>query len=331
MNSQVIVLANSVAGSGIPAAAAALRAGAPTLDAVEAGIRPVELDLMVDSVGVGGLPNLLGEVELDASIMDGRTLRCGAVGALRGYLHPITVARQVMAQLPHVFLVGAGAARFAAESGAAAGETLTPEATQKREAWLAEIAAATGEPFDPHGPLAPWARATARASGPQSPPPTAGPSVYPLSSAAPRTSGTTVFLARDAHGDIAAGVSTSGWAYKYPGRLGDSPVIGAGCYADNDYGAAACIGQGELTIRAGTARAIVLYMKMGMAVVDACHEAAADLRRLQRDYGGAVTIHAIDRDGNPYVLAVGHSDTDYWIWTGEMGGPETRHAATTGW
>ncbi len=263
MSGRKVVLANSIADAGIGVAAAALRVGASALDAVEAGIRLVELDPAVDSVGVGGLPNLLGQVELDASIMDGGSLHCGAVGSLMGYLHPISVARQVLEQLPHVFLVGAGAARFAAEIGAAAGPTLTPEATSRYRAWLAELAADNGA-FAADGPLAPWARRSALTSGPQS----------DLN----RPGGTTTFLARDGRSGLAAGVSTSGWAYKYPGRLGDSPVIGAGNYADSRYGAAACTGQGELAIRAGTARAVVLYLKMGLPLRDACLEAVADLR-----------------------------------------------------
>ena len=114
MNPRRVLLANAVAGAGMPTAVALLAAGVPGLDAIEAGIRLVELDLSVDSVGVGGLPNLLGAVELDASIMEGRTRRCGAVGALIGYPHAISVARRVMERLPHVLLVGEGAAQFAA-------------------------------------------------------------------------------------------------------------------------------------------------------------------------------------------------------------------------
>lgn len=301
-----IVLTNSEGKWGIAAAAQALQAGAPVLDVLETGIRPVELEPRCRSVGVGGWPNLLGEVELDASIMDGRTLRTGAVGALRGFLHPISVARQVMERLPHVFLVGEGAARFADEIGAARGETLTEEARAEWEAWLRNhVPPAIWEQW-PRTPLIPWARLTAD-------PETAG--------------GTTTFLVRDANGNIACGVSTCGWAMKYPGRLGDSPVIGAGNYADNRYGAAACTGMGELTIRAGTARAVVLYMKMGMTVQEACHEAVADLRRLQRDYRGWVTIHAIDAHGTPYVVTTGpQGDIHYWVWMDGMAEPEERIA-----
>ncbi len=289
------------------AAVQAMQQARPALDVIEIGIRLVELDPHVRSVGVGGRPNLLGQVELDASIMDGRTLRTGAVGALRGFLHPISVARQVMERLPHVFLVGEGAARFAVECGAEPGETLTEEARAEWEAWLRRHIPAEVWARWPNVPLAPWARLTAD-------PETAG--------------GTTTFLARDGNGDIAAGVSTSGWALKYPGRLGDSPVIGAGNYADNRYGAAACTGMGEMTIRAGSARGVVLYMKMGLSVEEACHEAVEDLRALTRPYRGRVTIHAIDAQGNPYVVTTSdEGEVHYWIWTDGMDKPERRSAA----
>src|SRR5690348_8167189 len=111
----MIVVTNNEGTSGVPETARLLKQNALALDAAEAGIRLVESDENVRTVGRGGWPNLLGEVELDASVMDGTTLRTGAVGALKGYLHPVSVARQVLERLPHELLVGEGAARFAAE------------------------------------------------------------------------------------------------------------------------------------------------------------------------------------------------------------------------
>lgn len=302
-----IVLANSEGGAGMPVAQEALESNRPALDVVELGIKPVELDPRVRSVGVGGWPNLLGQMELDASIMDGDTLRVGAVGALRGFLHPISVARRVMTELPHVFLVGEGAARFAAEQGAEKGEILTDLAREEWETWLQKNIPPEVWAKWPNVPLAEWARLTAD----------------------PETAhGTTTFLVQDGAGNIAAGVSTCGWAWKYPGRLGDSPVIGAGSYADNRYGAAACTGTGELAIRAGTARSIVLYMKLGMSVEEACHEAMDDLRALEQDYKGALTIHAIDARGKPYVVAIGRErKSRYWLWMEGMDAPQERTAA----
>ena len=168
-------------------------------------------------------------------------------------------------------------------------------------------------------------------SGPAGPP-----CPWPSGRGSPQTrkppGGTTTFLARDASGDIAAGVSTCGWAFKYPGRLGDSPVIGAGIYADNRYGAAACTGHGELTIRAGTARSVVLYLKMGMTLEAACAEALNDLRALKREFQGGVTIHAIDAAGRPYVTAIGRGGgLTCWLWEEGMAAPEERSVAAVDW
>src|SRR5215213_1910605 len=132
----MIVVTNNEGTSGIPITARLVAEGATALDVVEAGIRLVEEDENVRTVGRGGWPNLLGEVELDASVMDGTMLRTGAVGALKGFLHPVSVARQVLERLPHEFLVGEGAVRFATEIGAEAGELLMPHA---RDAWRRSV------------------------------------------------------------------------------------------------------------------------------------------------------------------------------------------------
>jgi len=127
-----------------------------------------------------------------------------------------------------------------------------------------------------------------------------------------------VFLAQDARGSICCGTSTSGWGWKYPGRLGDSPIVGAGSYADTRYGAAACTGAGEMAIRCGTARSIVLYMKRGASVADAVMEAVDDMRALRGGLISRVTIHAVDTRGNHKVVAVnGAGDNTYWLWDGQ--------------
>src|SRR3954465_11545751 len=133
---QMIIIASSNGAIGMPAAWEILQSGGSALDAIEAATCLVEDNPDDHSVGYGGSPNLLGEVELDASIMDGTTLRAGAVGALRGYRHPISVARRVMEELPHVLLAGEGAARFADELGMPCEELLTPEIER---AWRAGI------------------------------------------------------------------------------------------------------------------------------------------------------------------------------------------------
>jgi len=290
----MIVVTNNEGTSGIPVTARLLAEGATALDAVEAGIRLVEEDENVRTVGRGGWPNLLGEVELDASVMDGTMLRSGSVGALKGFLHPVSVARQVLERLPHEFLVGEGAARFAAEIGAEAGELLMPHA---RDAWRRWFETEVGKDARARWPGVPMAELCRHAIDPEV------------------GRDTTVFLAQDTRGDIAVGTSTSGWGWKYPGRLGDSPVIGAGAYADTRYGACACTGVGEMTIRCGTARAVVLYMKTGMGVEDAVAEAVNDMRALKGGLIGRVTIHAIDTQGLHAVVAVnGTPENHYWIW-----------------
>ncbi len=307
------ILVSSEGKYGIADGVAALCRGAAALDAVEAAIRPVEVAPECRSVGLGGWPNLLGEAELDASIMDGTTLHSGSVGALRGYKHPISIARQVMERLPHVLLVAAGAERFAAEIAAEPGPAGTEgPARQGWEEWLAAHVPADVRKRWPDVPLIEWARLTAD----------------------PETArGTTIALVKDGGGRIACGVSTCGWAYKYPGRLGDSPIIGAGTYADSRYGAAGCTGMGELTIRCGTARAVVLYMKMGMTVEEACREAIADLRAAERRFKGGVTLHAIDATGRPCVMAIGRATESvrWYFWTEGMATFEERQTPVEGW
>jgi L-asparaginase len=298
----MILVTNNEGTPGAPVTARLLAQGKPGLDAIEAGIRLVEVDETIRTVGRGGWPNLLGEVELDASVMDGTSLRTASIGALKGYLHPISIARALMAKLPHVFLVGEGAARFAREIGAEAGENLIPDSERVWRQWFEHEVPAAARRGWPDVPLIELCR---HAVDPETVPDPG------------RDTGhdTTVFIAQDAKGEIMGGVSTSGWGWKYPGRLGDSPVIGAGMYADSRYGACACTGAGEMTIRAGTARAVVLYMKMGMTVEAAVREAVADLGRLEGGLINRVTIHAIDRAGNHKCIAVnGSPQNTYWLW-----------------
>lgn len=298
---QSFILSSDEGGVGMDVAIKLLSAGASALDAIEESIREVEIDPEALTVGVGGSPNILGVMELDAAIMDGKDLKSGAVGALAGFVHPISVARQVLERLPHVLLVGQGAGRFAAEIGAEKGETLTEAARSEWQEWLKHNLpqSACSNLFSV--PLAQFISAQAR------------PNISHVSL------GTTTALMADQSGNLAAGVSTSGWAYKYPGRLGDSPIVGAGLYVDNRYGGATCTHGGEMTIRASTARSIVLYMKKGATVKEACHEAFEDLRALRGQYLGAVIVHAVSAVGEPYVLSTGNDDGDcYWWWSEGM-------------
>lgn len=257
-----------------------LREGGSALDAVELACRIVEDDPDDHSVGYGGLPNVLGEVELDASIMDGATLRAGAVAAVQGYGRAITLARKVMEETPHVLVVARGAERLAAELGESPQDQRTEEALRR---WR--------ERFDERG-LTPDAtenlRSVARAL---TRPLNLQDKIY--KAARVDTLGTVNFIALDAQGNLASAVSTSGLGWKYPGRVGDSPLIGAGNYCDNRYGAAACTGMGELAIRAATARSLVLYLKCGMPLVEAGCEALRDLLALdaaERQYMNIVTL-----------------------------------------
>src|SRR5215472_15382138 len=132
----MILVTNNEGTLGVPTTARMLGEGAHALDAIEAGIRLIEADPSVRTVGRGGWPNLLGEMELDACVMDGTTLRSGAVGALQGYLHPVSIAREVMRRLPHELLVGDGAARFANEIGAESADNLIEDSRRAWRAWF---------------------------------------------------------------------------------------------------------------------------------------------------------------------------------------------------
>jgi beta-aspartyl-peptidase (threonine type) len=131
-----------------------------------------------------------------------------------------------------------------------------------------------------------------------------------------KVAGTVNFIARDRDGNIASAVSTSGWAFKYPGRVGDSPVIGACNYCDNRYGAACCTGRGEMAIRTATARSVVLYMKTGMSLEEALSEAMRDLWALEDPYYGGMSIVALDAEGNPG--AASNREATYVYMTDEM-------------
>ena len=299
------ILTNFEGYHGIDASIKAMTDNKNMLDVLEEGIREVESNPLASTVGYGGAPNILGEMELDAAIMDGSTLQVGSVGALQGFIHPISVARKVMELLPHVMLVGEGAGKFAEEIKAEKGDNLSDEAKNNYLKWLENHVSGEVSSTLEKQPLIKHVWGELRKD---------------------IALGTTVFIALSKSGKMAAATSTSGWAYKYPGRLGDSPIIGAGLYVDSRYGGATCTHTGEMTIRCGTARAIVAYMKKGASVKEACHEALDDLRYLKTGFIGNVVIHAMDNKGNPYVLyvqATGHDmefkGIDYYFWSEGMG------------
>ncbi len=215
------------------------------LNAVEEVARLVEQDTTYRSVGVGGIPGITGVVELDALIMDGKTRRIGAVGAVRSYAHPISIARRVMTDLPHVFLVGEGAERFAREAGFTRAELLTDESRSRWEERLVSLGLRTEEAAGETTSLCSFVRKAMER----------------------HFQGDTMnAVACDSEGNLAVAVSTSGLPLKYPGRIGDSPVPGAGGWADNRWGAACVTGVGELAIRCGLSLRAVLYLEQGLPV-----------------------------------------------------------------
>lgn len=219
----------------VKVAAELLAQGRPALDAALAGAQAVEDDPTVNSVGYGGLPNRIGRVQLDACVMDGATLDCGAVAGLENIRHAAAVARCVMEKTPHVLLVGEGAQDFALQQGFPLECLCTPES------------------------LAHWEeqRARRRRGSPQE-------------AAEPWGHDTVTVLARDAGGSLAGVCSTSGLANKLPGRVGDSPLIGAGLYVDNTAGAAGGTGVGEEIVRVGGSLIVVEAMRAGRSAQEAC-------------------------------------------------------------
>ena len=251
------VIASGNGAKALPAGVRILKRGGSALDAVEACARVVEADVTDTSVGRGGLPNILGVVELDASIVDGTTHRAGAVAALVGFHHPISIARQVMLRTPHVMLVGDGAARFAAEIGAEKIQNLTPST---RKLWI-EALGAVGETPASVKRSKKLLAITRRVIS--------------------KRLGTVNFVALDKKGNVASAVTTSGWGYKYPGRVGDSPIIGAGNYCDSAAGGACCTGYGELAMRNVTAKTAVDRLASGVSAKVVARRAIEDANALE--------------------------------------------------
>jgi len=236
-----------------------LQNGGDTLDAVVEGVALVEADPEDRSVGYGGLPNGLGVVQLDSSVMHGPTRGAGAVGALEGFMHPAQVARAVMQYTDHVFLVGRGAARFAAEMGFEKENLLTDEARKIWLRWRANLSAEDDylTPEQSEEGISGFGLRDAWEGG--------------------RHHGTINCCALDESGNLSGTTTTSGLAFKVPGRVGDSPIIGAGLYVDDDVGAAGSTGRGEAVIKSCGSMLIVEHMRRGVAPKDACLEA---LRRI---------------------------------------------------
>lgn len=274
---------------GVGANAAAwpvLARGGSALDAIEAGARWAEADLCNSTVGHCGYPDRDGVLTLDASIMDGDG-RCGSVAALEDIEHPVSVARAVMEKTPHVMLVGEGAQQFAVAQGFAKKPLLTDAARQAWQEWLktAEYrpqinAERAQRPGDKH-------------PGDKRP----GDS---------RNHDTLGILAIDGSGKLAGACTTSGMAWKLHGRVGDSPIVGAGLYVDNEVGAATASGVGEEMIRNAASFLVVELMRQGRSPMDACREAIERIvrKRPQASRNLQVCFLALNKHGEVGAFAL---------------------------
>jgi N4-(beta-N-acetylglucosaminyl)-L-asparaginase len=332
-------------------AGAALADGASGLDALERGIRAVESDPSIFSVGIGGMPNWDGIVELDAAIIHGPTQACGSVAALQHIGNPISVARKVMEETEHVMLVGQGALEFALRMGFEKTELLTEQRREQWRRWRAweekrrnfaslQDSLDTAVARDPrHAAELIKRRMSAEGDSTRA----AGLMFWGLSRPASesiasqlspgesarlmraflsmgrdemslgqreamlrdfareldgqtsRGHDTIGLIVMDADGDLHAGLSTSGAALKLPGRVGDSPLIGAGGYVDNEVGAAVATGTGEQVIRVVGTASVVSNMRGGMDPEAACIEV---VERMQRYMGSVDVLYtALNRDG----------------------------------
>lgn len=279
----VIASANGLAATA--KAAQMILGGADPLDAVIAGVNIVEADPNDHSVGLGGLPNEDGVVELDSSVMHGPTHKAGAVAALRNIVHPSQVARLVMQRTDHCLIVGEGAQRFARAHGFKEQDLLTEEARKKWLKWK-----------ESHSDNDDWIAPEDNGDNPRSRRHTHFDFTY----------GTINCCAVNANGDLAGVTTTSGLSYKIPGRVGDSPIIGAGLYVDNEIGAAGSTGRGESVMVNCGSFAIVELMRAGRHPKDACLEVLQRVcdhtreKRLLDDNGRPnfqLHFYAINKDG----------------------------------
>lgn len=266
---------------GIKANAAAwkvLSKNGAALDAVERGVNVIESDPTNMSVGWGGRPDREGKVTLDACIMDHKS-RCGAVAFLEDIENPVSVARLVMEETPHVLLVGEGARLFAFEHDFEKKNLLTEQAQQEYLQWLKESKYKPVINVENHDTIG--------------------------------------MLAIDADGHLAGSCTTSGMAYKLHGRVGDSPIIGAGLFVDGDVGAACATGVGEAVIRIAGSSIVVELMRSGASPQEACDEA---VNRILKKHSNLENLQvgflALDKEGNVGASAV-YAGFDYAIKTNE--------------
>lgn len=237
--------------------------GGSSLDAVEAGARHTESDVTNRSVGIGGMPDRDGHVTLDACIMDWES-RCGSVGFLEGIAHPVSVARHIMEHTPHVMLVGSGAKKYALQNHFETIKAPLPEVKKEWEKWKKEQEQIAKHPEINH-----------------------------------ENHDTIGLLAIDSDGHISGACTTSGWAYKLSGRLGDSPIIGAGLFIDQEVGGAVATGLGESIIRVAGSHTVVELMRQGKSPQEACEETVRRLISKHKDMTGLQCgFLAVDKYGS---------------------------------
>ncbi len=279
----------------VKAAAALLADGKPALDAALAGGQAVEDDPTVHFVGYGGLGNAVGTVQLDACVMDGKTMTCGGVAALENVRHAAAVARRVMEKTPHVLLVGAGAQLFAVQEGFPLETLLTPDS------------------------VAEWEQKRPKPKAPDRPP------------EPPPGHDTVTVLALDKKGSLGGVCTTSGLPFKLPGRVGDSPLIGSGLYVDDEAGAAGGTGVGEEIIRINGSHFIVEAMRAGKSPQQACELAVRRVNALAVRRGvhpAQVAFIALDPKGRIGAACTAMTGFQYAI--GRPGGVELVKAPEIG-
>jgi N4-(beta-N-acetylglucosaminyl)-L-asparaginase len=261
-------------------AAEVFHGGGSLMDAVEKGINVTEDDPAVTSVGYGGFPNEDGEVELDAAIMDGKLHRAGAVCALHSIKNPISVARQVIERTRHTTLAGEGAYQFALKAGFKPMQLLTPSSLQK---WLDWRDQPNHDQY--------WVT--------------------------PTNHDTIGVVATDGKGHVVSGCSTSGAAWKIHGRVGDSPLIGCGVYADDNVGAASATGDGDLMTNYCTSVSIVHNMARGASPQDACVELLKHMAHTDAKARSAfVCVIAINNRGEVGAASMNAgAGFQYAVWT----------------
>lgn len=302
------VIASANGGKAAEKAMAMIQQGADALDAAIAGVNIVEDDPSDDSVGYGGLPNEEGVVELDAAVMHGPTYRAGAVAALRNVKNPSSVARLVMERTDHVLLVGEGALKFARAHGFKEVNLLTDESREKWLKWK--------ERLSNEDDWLPSHTVDDEDIG----------SFYEREY---RNTGTIHISALDLKGNLSCVTTTSGLAYKIPGRVGDSPIIGAGLYVDNEVGSAGSTGRGEANLLNCSCVMIVEWMRQGKSPEEACLLACKRIVERNREkrlmdksgrFKHNVKFYAINKRGEHGSAAVwgqvGESKSTYLIHDG---------------